>query len=67
MDRYSKRTVRATKQHSQDCKDLLTLMGVPIVDVRSSPISEVFSNPKKVQIQTFYFEPRTALLRKLSG
>lgn len=29
--KYKKRTVRATKQQSEDCKVLLTLMGVPVV------------------------------------
>lgn len=33
VERFSKRLVRATKQHTQDCKTLLTLMGVPIIDV----------------------------------
>ena len=35
--KYSKRTVRVTQQHNDECKRLLTLMGVPIVNV--SPAS----------------------------
>ena len=31
--KYSKRTVRVTQQHNDECKRLLTLMGVPIVNV----------------------------------
>ena len=34
VDRYSKRTVHMTKQHQEDCKTLLTLMGIPVVTVR---------------------------------
>lgn len=31
IDRFNKRLVRATKQHSEDCKELLRLMGVPVL------------------------------------
>ena len=34
--KYSKRTIRVTQQHNDECKRLLTLMGVPIINV--SPI-----------------------------
>jgi hypothetical protein len=34
VERFSKRTVKVTKQHTDDCKKLLTLMGVPYVEVR---------------------------------
>ena len=34
VDRYSKRTVHMTKAHQEDCKTLLRLMGVPVVEVR---------------------------------
>jgi len=33
QERFSKRLVRADKSHSEDCRTLLKLMGVPIVDV----------------------------------
>lgn len=33
--KYSKRTVRVTKEHNDDCKRLLKLMGVPIIEARS--------------------------------
>jgi len=32
IDKFSKRLVKVTKQHNEDCKDLLQLMGVPYVD-----------------------------------
>ncbi len=36
IDKFSRRLVKATKQHSEDCKTLLTLMGVPYFEVRVS-------------------------------
>jgi flap endonuclease-1 len=32
VEKYTKQTVRATRQQSLDCKRLLTLMGVPVID-----------------------------------
>ena len=32
MNKFSKRTLRVTKQHAEDCKTLLKLMGVPTLD-----------------------------------
>eukprot|EP00252_Welwitschia_mirabilis_P015842 TRINITY_DN35224_c0_g1_i1.p1 TRINITY_DN35224_c0_g1~~TRINITY_DN35224_c0_g1_i1.p1 ORF type:complete len:395 (-),score=81.55 TRINITY_DN35224_c0_g1_i1:82-1266(-) len=32
IERYSKRTVKVTKQHNEDCKKLLRLMGVPVIE-----------------------------------
>lgn len=31
IERFSKRLVRATPQHNEDCKELLRLMGVPVI------------------------------------
>jgi 5'-3' exonuclease len=33
VEKYSKRTVKVTKQHNEDCRKLLRLMGVPVVEV----------------------------------
>ncbi|XP_043814914.1 flap endonuclease 1 isoform X3 [Manihot esculenta] len=33
IEKFSKRTVKVTKQHNEDCKRLLKLMGVPVVEV----------------------------------
>lgn len=38
VDKFSKRLVRVTRQHNEDCKTLLRLMGVPVVDVSCSVI-----------------------------
>mmetsp|Transcript_8460 Transcript_8460/g.25346 ORF Transcript_8460/g.25346 Transcript_8460/m.25346 type:complete len:388 (+) Transcript_8460:369-1532(+) len=35
IEKYSKRTVRVTRQHNDECKRLLTLMGVPIIEAPS--------------------------------
>ncbi|XP_056865884.1 flap endonuclease 1 isoform X1 [Raphanus sativus] len=35
IEKYSKRTVKVTKQHNDDCKRLLKLMGVPVVEATS--------------------------------
>lgn len=44
--KYSKRTTRVTPQHNEECKELLQLMGVPIVTVGSflimMPIELIF-------------------------
>ncbi|KAJ3478218.1 hypothetical protein NLI96_g9911 [Meripilus lineatus] len=31
MDRFSRRTVKVTKEHNEECRRLLTLMGIPFV------------------------------------
>ncbi|KAG5548873.1 hypothetical protein RHGRI_014284 [Rhododendron griersonianum] len=33
IEKFSKRTVKVTKQHNEDCQKLLRLMGVPIIEV----------------------------------
>ncbi|CAM8940073.1 hypothetical protein QQ045_000989 [Rhodiola kirilowii] len=35
IEKYSKRTVKVTRQHNEDCKKLLRLMGVPVVEAPS--------------------------------
>jgi flap endonuclease-1 len=31
IDKYSRRLVKVTRQHNEDCKELLRLMGVPVI------------------------------------
>jgi hypothetical protein len=33
MDRFSRRTVKVTKEHNEECRRLLRLMGIPVVVV----------------------------------
>ncbi|KAK4782606.1 hypothetical protein SAY86_016708 [Trapa natans] len=35
IEKFSKRTVKVTKQHNEDCKKLLKLMGIPVVEAPS--------------------------------
>ncbi|EOY11791.1 5'-3' exonuclease family protein isoform 1 [Theobroma cacao] len=35
IEKFSKRTVKVTKQHNEDCKRLLRLMGVPVIEASS--------------------------------
>lgn len=35
VDRFSRRQVRVTKEHNEECKRLLSLMGIPCVTVSS--------------------------------
>lgn len=41
MDRFSRRTVKVTKEHNEECRRLLGLMGIPFVIVRA-PLLTVF-------------------------
>ena len=37
MDKASRRTVKVTREHNEECRRLLKLMGIPYVDVRLPP------------------------------
>ena len=37
IDKFSRRLVKVTKTHVDECKQLLKLMGIPFVEVRSAP------------------------------
>lgn len=51
MDRFSRRTVKVTREHNEECRKLLTLMGIPFVVVRllsSKPSGALPTSPKPV-------------------
>lgn len=33
VEKFNRRLVKVTKQHNEECKELLKLMGIPYVDV----------------------------------
>jgi flap endonuclease-1 len=33
IEKFNRRLVKVTKQHNEECKELLKLMGIPYVDV----------------------------------
>ena len=43
IDKLARRQVRVTKEHNEECKRLLALMGIPVVTV-----SERLSQPSRV-------------------
>ena len=36
VERFSRRTVKVTREHNEECRRLLRLMGIPVVVVWSS-------------------------------
>ena len=34
VEKFTKRLVKVTKEHNEECKQLLKLMGIPYIDVR---------------------------------
>lgn len=52
MDRFSRRTVKVTREHNEECRRLLKLMGIPVVVVRpcysfESRISNLVNRPHR--------------------
>ena len=39
MDKFSRRTVKVTREHNEECRKLLGLMGIPVIVVRGSLFS----------------------------
>jgi hypothetical protein len=54
FDKYVRRTVKVTREHNEDCKRLLRLMGVPYVDAPTEAESRkilIFYSMKKKKSQ----------------
>lgn len=47
IDKLARRQVRVTKEHNEECKRLLALMGIPVVTV--SPVSVVLTLETKAE------------------
>lgn len=41
LDKFSRRTVKVTREHNEECRKLLALMGIPVVVVRRSFFSDL--------------------------
>ncbi|CAI7891189.1 unnamed protein product [Closterium sp. NIES-53] len=50
IEKYSKRTVRVTRQHNEDCRRLLRLMGVPVVEAPSEAEAECANLAKQGKV-----------------
>ncbi|DBA88491.1 hypothetical protein WJX79_008640 [Trebouxia sp. C0005] len=59
--KYSKRTVRVTQQHNDECKRLLTLMGVPIINAPSEAESQCAAMCKQGLVYAIATEDMDAL------
>lgn len=44
VDKFSRRQVRVTKEHNEECRKLLGLMGIPVVVVPPYLASLTFAN-----------------------
>lgn len=44
VEKFARRTVKVTRQHNEECKRLLQLMGVPYVDA-----------PTEAEARSFFF------------
>jgi len=52
VDKFSRRTVRVTKEHNEECKKLLRLMGVPHVDAPCEAEAQCAALAKAGKVQT---------------
>ena len=41
VERFSRRTVKVTREHNEECRRLLKLMGIPVVIVQSPSICQL--------------------------
>ncbi len=61
MDKFSKRLVKVTKEHNNDCKQLLRLMGVPVVEAPCEAEAQCAELAKKHKVYATATEDMDAL------
>ncbi|XP_020243981.1 flap endonuclease 1-A isoform X1 [Asparagus officinalis] len=61
IEKFSKRTVKVTKQHNEDCKKLLRLMGVPVIEAPSEAEAECASLCKNGKVYAVASEDMDSL------
>lgn len=61
VDRFSRRLVKVTKQHNEDCKDLLRLMGVPVINAPCEAEAQCAELAKKGRVYATATEDMDAL------
>lgn len=73
VDKFSRRLVKVTRQHNEDCKELLRLMGVPVIDAPCEAEAQCAELAKKGKVYATATEDMDALtfrtpklLRKLT-
>lgn len=44
LEKFSRRTVKVTREHNEECRRLLRLMGIPVVIVREIYAFNIFSS-----------------------
>ncbi|CAN6469613.1 unnamed protein product [Victoria cruziana] len=61
IEKYSKRTVKVTNKHNEDCKRLLRLMGVPVVESPSEAEADCASLCKNGKVYAVASEDMDSL------
>ncbi|XP_008775414.2 flap endonuclease 1 [Phoenix dactylifera] len=61
IEKFSKRTVKVTKQHNQDCQRLLRLMGVPVIEAPSEAEAQCASLCKSDKVHAVASEDMDSL------
>ncbi|GMY22188.1 flap endonuclease 1 [Fagus crenata] len=61
IEKYSKRTVKVTKQHNEDCQRLLRLMGVPVIEAPSEAEAQCAALCKAGQVYAVASEDMDSL------
>jgi flap endonuclease-1 len=57
VDKFVRRTVKVTREHNEDCKRLLRLMGVPFVDAPTeAEARKIYFSFSMIILSLFYLE-----------